>query len=221
MAPVFSLRRAAVVLALVLTGCAGRCGARGGLPPPRLPVLTGADGQKYLLLDKGPYKAFYDRWGRLQRLEYDSNADGRPDQTALHDGQKVPREIQVDQDFDGRTDRWERYDPAGTLVQVGTSRGGPRPDQWRSATAEGGVARIEYDENGDGRIERAETLSEGHIVSAEIDSDRDGRMDRWQTLARGRLLLEDLDTDADGAADQRIRYLDSGKVATLEPLKPR
>ena len=218
-----SLPRASLVLALTLAlaGCAGRCGARGGLPPPRLPVLTGADGQKYLLLDKGPYQAFYDRWGRLQRLEYDSNGDGRPDQTALHDGQKVPREIQVDQDFDGRTDRWERYSASGSLVQVGTSHGGERPDEWRSATKDGAVSRIEYDEDGDGRIERAERLSEGRIVAAEIDSDRDGRMDRWQTVAQGRLLLEDLDTDADGAPDRRIRYEATGKVAGLEALKPR
>jgi hypothetical protein len=212
---------AVIALAVALGGCAGRCGARGGLPPPRLPLLTGADGQKYLLLDKGPYKAFYDRWGRLQRLEYDSNGDGKPDQVALHDGQKVPHQIEVDQDFDGRPDRWERYDSAGTLVKVGSASTGAGPDQWRSASTDGSLARIEYDQDGDGRIERAETLKQGLLVSAEMDSDRDGRMDRWQTIAGGRLVMEELDTDADGAPDRRIRYDAAGRVAALEPSKPR
>ena len=69
---------------------AGQCGARGGLPPPRPPTVTGPDGQTYHLVDKGPYKAFYDAWGRLQRIEYDSNGDGKPDQIARYDGRRHP-----------------------------------------------------------------------------------------------------------------------------------
>lgn len=210
-----------VALALTLGGCAGRCGARGGLPPPRLPVFTGADGQKYHLLDKGPYKAYYDRWGRLQRLEYDSNHDGRADQVALHDGAKVPREIQVDQDFDGKTDRWERYSASGQLERVGTTKGGGRPDTWAAPGTDGSLARLEYDQEGDGKIERAELLKDGLVSAVEIDADRDGRMDRWQTWDKGRLQHETLDTDGDGAPDRRIRYDSSGRVASLEPLPPR
>ena len=107
-----------------LAGCAGQCGARGGLPPPRPPTVKGPDGQKYHLVDKGPYKAFYDRWGRLQRIEYDSNGDGRPDHVARHDGpHRAPTRWTWTLDFDGRTDRWERYDDEGRLLKVGTARG--------------------------------------------------------------------------------------------------
>jgi hypothetical protein len=212
---------ALLALALALTGCAGRCGARGGLPPPRLPVLTGADGQKYLLLDKGDYKAYYDRWGRLQRLEYDSNKDGRPDQIAIHDGAKIPHEIQVDQDFDGKTDRWERYSPTGQLERVGTSSTGGRPDTWAATGTDGSLTRMEYDQDGDGRIERAELLRDGLVTAMEIDADRDGRMDRWQTWEKGRLLTETLDTDGDGRPDRRIRYDASGRVGALESLPAR
>ena len=212
---------ATVAVAVALGGCAGRCGARGGLPPPRMPVFTGADGQKYHLLDKGPYKAYYDRWGRLQRLEYDSNRDGRADQIALHDGAKVPREIQVDQDFDGQTDRWERYAPSGELERVGTTSVGGRPDKWAATGTDGSLARMEYDQDGDGKIERAELIKDGVVSAVEIDADRDGRIDRWQAWEQGRLQSETLDTDADGAPDRRIRYDTRGRVAGLEPLTPR
>jgi hypothetical protein len=212
---------ALLVLATALGGCAGRCGARGGLPPAGMPVFTGADGQQYLLLDKGPYKAYYDRWGRLQRLEYDSNHDGRPDQVALHDGAKVPREIQVDQDFDGKTDRWERYSPSGQLERVGTTKTGGRPDTWATTGTDGSLARMEYDQDGDGKIERAELLKDGLVSAVEIDADRDGRIDRWQAWEKGRLTDETLDTDGDGAPDRRIRYDPRGRVAGLEPLPPR
>jgi hypothetical protein len=204
--------------ALLLTAsCAGRCGARGGLPPDRPATVTGADGQKYHLLDRGAYKAFYDRWGRLQRLEYDSNGDGRPDQIAHHQGQKSPRTIEVDQDFDGRTDRWEDYDPAGQLSKVGTSRRGKGPDIWTSADAQGRPVRREYDEDGDTRPDRWEQLREGVLRTVEIDADRDGRIDRWQAWHEGRLTTEELDTDGDGRADRRIRYAE-GKVVGLEPV---
>ena len=83
--------------------------------------MKGPDGQKYHLVDKGPYKAFYDRWGRLQRIEYDGNGDGRPDHVAHHDGRKRAYQLEVDLDFDGRTDRWEDYDAEGRLLKVGTA----------------------------------------------------------------------------------------------------
>jgi hypothetical protein len=213
-------RGGALALSLLTASCAGRCGARGGLPPPRPPMVTGADGQKYHLLDRGAYKAYYDRWGRLQRLEYDSNGDGRPDHVAHHDGQKSPRTIDVDQDFDGRVDRWEDYDPAGTLVKVGSSRRGKGPDMWTSADAQGQVARVEYDEDGDGKPDRWEQRAAGLVTRVEIDADRDGRPDRWQGWRDGQLQSEEVDTDSDGRADRRIRYA-QGKVVGLEPVAPR
>lgn len=211
----------AVLAALLLAGCAGKCGARGGLPPARPPAVTGADGQKYHLLDKGAYKAFYDRWGRIARLEYDSNGDGKPDHVAHHDGRRVPHVIDVDTDFDGRPDRWERYDEAGTLVRVGSSRDGKGPDRWTAAGPDGQPARVEIDEDRDGRIERAESLAGGKVTAVEIDSDRDGRFDRWQEWSAGRLVAETLDTDQDGTADRRLRYGPRGEILGLEPVAPR
>lgn len=212
----------ALAAAVLAASCAGQCGARGGLPPPRPPTVTGPDGQTYHLVDKGPYKAFYDAWGRLQRIEYDSNGDGKPDQIARHDGRRHPYQLDVDSDFDGHTDRWERYDEEGRLLKVGTARApGQAPNVWTIPHAEGEPERREFDENGDGVIERVEVTRDGRLIAAEVDGDRDGRIDRWQRWEQGRLVAEDLDTDRDGKADRRVRYDAQGKVLSLEPIAAR
>lgn len=216
--------RAAPVLAaaLLAASCAGQCGARGGLPPPRPPTVQGPDGQKYYLVDKGAYKAFYDRWGRMQRIEYDSNGDGKADHIARHDGRHRPYQMDVDSDFDGRTDRWERYDDEGRLLKVGTAREpGRAPDLWTIAATAGEPERREHDPDGDGVIDRVEVIRAGRVAEVQVDSDRDGRMDRWQRWEQGRLLSEDLDTDRDGKPDRTVRYDPRGKVLALEPVVSR
>jgi hypothetical protein len=208
------MRVRAVALALLAAGCGGR----GGLPPELPPIVKGPDGKDYHLVVKGPYKAFYDLWGHLQRIEYDSNGDGRPDRIAHHDGAKTPRLIEVDEDFDGRIDRWEDYDASGQLVKVGVSRRGQGPDLW-SYPGPGGVPlRRDYDEDGDGRVDRVELLEAGRIARVELDSDRDGRMDRWQQWRDGHLVSEDVDTDGDGKPDRRLRYGSGGTLQGLERL---
>jgi len=211
------------ILALVAVACGGRsCGGTGGEPPLLPPSVTGPDGREYYLLDRGAYKAFYDPWGRLQRIEYDSNGDGRPDHVAHHDGARTPHLLEVDEDFDSRTDRWEEYDPRGVLKRVGVSRrGGDRPDLWIVPGPDGLTpVRKEYDDDRDGRVDRAERLSGGVVTRLEVDADRDGRMDRWQSFSAGRLAAEELDTDGDGKPDRRIRYGDKGQVVGLERLGP-
>jgi hypothetical protein len=215
------LRALPAVLALVAAACSGQCGARGGLPPVRPPLVQAPDGQKYYLLDRGPYQAFYDRWGHLQRIEYDSNKDGRPDQIAHHRGEHHARLLEVDEDFDGRMDRWEDYDADGTLVKIGVSRHGRGPDVWVYAGPDGQPRRKEYDEDGDGRVDRAEELAAGRVVRVELDTDRDGRMDRWQEWLEGRLTEERIDTDRDGRPDRRLRYGAHGEVVSLEPVARR
>ena len=184
--------------------------------------MQGRDGQKQYLVDKGPYKAFYDAWGRMQRIEYDSNGDGRPDYIARHDGRRRPHQVDVDSDFDGRTDRWERYDDLGRLLKVGTAREpGRAPDLWTSVPAAGEPERREHDPDGDGVIDRVEILRDGRVTEVQVDGDRDGRMDRWQRWEQGHLRSEDLDTDRDGAPDRTVRYDPRGKVLALEPVASR
>ena len=216
------VQRGSLLLSLVLcAACAGRCGALGGLPPERPPLVTGPDGRTYHLVGRGPYQAFYDRWGRLQRLEYDQNGDGRADQVAHHDGARTPRTIEVDEDYDGVVDRWEDYDPSGRLSRVGSSRRGGAPDVWSAPGPDGQPVRKEYDEDGDGRPDRVEMLRAGEVTGVTIDQDRDGRPDRWQSWRQGRLTGEELDTDADGRPDRRLRYGEDGRVLRLDPVTAR
>jgi hypothetical protein len=196
------------------------CGGRGGTPPGRPPIFVGQDGQKYYLMEKGPYTAFYDPWGRLSRLEYDANEDGKADHVAHHEGKKLARLLEIDSDFDGLFERWEYFDDQGLLVKVGAARKSSAPDIWTFADETGQVVRIEYDEDGDGAPDRGETLVAGVVRGVDLDTDRDGKPDRWQKWEAGRLLLEELDTDADGVADRRLRYGAQGEVLGMESLDP-
>ncbi|HUL78284.1 MAG TPA: hypothetical protein VL691_13555, partial [Vicinamibacteria bacterium] len=126
-------RRALLLLGAVLaTACGGRgCIGRGGLPPEPLPTVKRSDGREYRVLDKGAWKGYYDREGRLAIVEYDSDGDGRPDYIAHYDEQRQIRLIEVDEDHDGWVDRFEYYDAAGHLEKVGRwrkQRG--RADEW-------------------------------------------------------------------------------------------
>jgi hypothetical protein len=209
--------RVLLIAVLALGAAAVACGGLGGLPPELPPSVKGADGREYVLLDRGPYKGFYDKQGRLQRIEYDSNHDGKPDYVAHHDGEKSPHLLDIDEDFDGRTDRWEEYDPAGRLVKVGFSRRhAGAPDLWVTPGPGDLPAKKEYDENGDMRVDRREILRGGLIVKVEIDSDNDGQIDRWQDWGTGKLTSELLDTDGDGKPDRKITYSDKGRVLRLE-----
>jgi hypothetical protein len=193
------------------------CGGSGGLPPELPPVVKGPDGKEYLLLDRGKYKGFYDRWGRLQRIEYDSNGDGKADVIAYHDGAKSPHQLAIDEDFDGRFDRWEDYDPQGVLRNVGLSRRhNGHPDMWVVSTANDVPLRKDYDDDQDGRINRSEIFAHGLLVRVEMDTNGDGKVDRWQDWSAGHLTSELVDTDGDGKPDRKITYGDKGRVLRLE-----
>ena len=209
----------AVTLAWV-TGCSGRGCPSGAPSAPAWRVVTADDGTEYRLVERGRYRTYYDMGGALERIEYDSDADGRADHVAHFDGADVPRLLEVDSNLDGAVDRWEHYDAAGELVKVGYSDSGAQAERWAYPDADGLPQRMEYDSDGDQRVDRAEVFDQGRLVRVEVDSDRDGQMDRWQDWRSGILGSEDVDTDADGKPDVRLRYDAGGSVNALEPLPP-
>src|SRR4029077_10630039 len=133
----------------------GGTGGTGMIAPP---VYTDKEGKQHHVIDKGAYKAYYDMSGKLERIEYDKNGDGKPDHIAYHDGNKTPRRIDVDSDFDGKMDRWEYYDADGVLEKIGAARNGKGPDVWLFQGPGGEPRRKEYDDDGDGKVDRAEVL---------------------------------------------------------------
>src|SRR5262245_15080323 len=58
-------------------------------------------------------KSEYDKSGRLTRLTYDRDGDGKIDAWGYMDGSRVVR-VEVDENGDGQVDRWEYHtDPPG------------------------------------------------------------------------------------------------------------
>ena len=54
-------------------------------------------------------------------MKYDSDGDGKFDTFSYMDGATVQR-IEIDQNEDGKIDRWEYYGPGQKLERVGFSR---------------------------------------------------------------------------------------------------
>jgi hypothetical protein len=212
--------RSPVAIGLLMLGTLVACGGRHGEPPSRPPQVADKDGDRRYLVQRGPYKAFYDRWGRIARIEHDSNGDGKPDRISHHNAQRTPYSIEVDTDLDGRMDRWESYDERGTLLKFAVSRQGQRADMWIIVDPQGRPQRREYDDDRDGKVERAEILRGVHVFRTEIDSDRDGRFDRWQDWVGSLVVSEELDTDSDGKPDRRVHFSRRGNVTRTERLAP-
>lgn len=86
----------------------------------------------------------YDQSGKLEKLEYDRNADGKVDTWGFMDGTRVVR-VEADENGDGKVDSWEFHKaasagPAGATTSPETS-----------------VERIEKATKFDGRVSRWST----------------------------------------------------------------
>jgi hypothetical protein len=209
------------LLGLSAVACSRSCG-KSPSSEPRL--VKDTDGRKRYLVQKGEFKAYYDAWGRLQRIEQDEDGDGYRDKVSHHGaGSKIPYLIEIDTDHDRRFDRWEYYDRAtGAMIKIGSSRHGWAPDIWIYPDSDGRPIKREYDEDKDNRVDRIELLQDGRLVRTEIDADRDGRFDRWESWSpSGVMTYEELDTNGDGRPDHRIRFTADGKVAAVERIKNR
>jgi hypothetical protein len=88
-------------------------------------------------------QASYDQQtGRLQRLTYDANKNGRIDTWTYMDGKTILRS-EIDRDEDGAVDRWEYHAPDGSVERIRTAE----------------------DDDGDGKPDRWETYIDGRIAS--------------------------------------------------------
>jgi hypothetical protein len=155
----------------------------------------------------------YDReTGRLTLLKYDANGDGTPDTFSYMDGTRVVR-IEIDQDQDGKIDRWEYYGPDRRLEKVGFSRAHDGTvDAWSYANPDGTIARVEVSLRRDGRVDRIEYYEHNAMVRAEEDTDHDGRIDKWEQYEGTRLASVAFDTMHRGAPDRRLVYAADGDV---------
>lgn len=155
--------------------------------------------------------------GRLQRLDYDPDGNGRVNVRTEMDGSRPVRSL-IDKNEDGVVERWEYYDQSARVVKVGTaSRGDGREDTWLFPAPDGSVARIERSTRRDGKVTRWEDHGASGITAAREDADGDGRVDRWETYRDGALVMLALDgTRTRGRPDRRLVYAADGSLERLE-----
>jgi hypothetical protein len=148
-------------------------------------------------------QAGYDAKGRLQKIAYDRNGDGKPDAWGYMDGAHVVR-VEVDENGDGTIDRWEFH----------------RPDAGPAGAAAADVDRtLEHIERAtklDGHVSRWEYFTDGVLSRVEEDADGDGKVDKWETYANGALTMMALDTSGRGTPDRRLIYRPDGSLERIE-----
>jgi len=148
--------------------------------------------------------------GKLQLLKYDSKNTGKFDTFSYMDGARVLR-VEIDQDQDGKIDRWEYYDDKQKVVKVGFSRANDgKEDAWSFTGPDGTINRIDYLTGRDGKIARTEHFDKGALVTAEEDTDEDGKIDKWETYENGHMTSVAFDTVHRGTPDRRLVYGDAG-----------
>lgn len=138
----------------------------------------------------------YDPSGKLTRLAYDANGNGKEDTWAYMDGARLVR-LEADENEDGHIDRWEYYPAAASGLKT--------PPE-----------RIERSRRADGRIFRRELFENGELARIEEDTDDNGVMDKWETYAAGALTMLALDTAGRGKPDRRLIYRPDGALDRIE-----
>ena len=188
-------------------------------------TFAGCAGRDDLDRDR-PAAEYHHETGRLQRLAFDSNDDGRNDATGILDGAQV-RHIELDTNGNGRVDRWEFYDADGGASKVGLSR---QDDGVMDAVAVYGrdqrLLRLEVSTRRDTRFDRIEFYQAGRLARAEEDTDADGAIDKWETYRSNPrngpgeppvfVTAVAFDDAAAGRPTRRLVYGPDGQVARVE-----
>jgi antitoxin component YwqK of YwqJK toxin-antitoxin module len=152
-------------------------------------------------------QASYDKdTGKLNQLTVDAKNDGKPNIYSYMDGSKFVR-IEIDNDEDGKIDRWEYYGPDQKVQKVGLSRANDGVvDSWAYQGTDGLVSKVEVSTRRDGKVSRTESYETGSLARAEEDSDGDGQIDKWETYADGALATVGFDTTHSGKPTRTIDY---------------
>jgi hypothetical protein len=146
-------------------------------------VLTGCSRADATTVDR-PAAEYDSATGRLRRLTFDANKNGRNNAVGMMDGARIER-IEVDTDENGTADYWEFYDRGGVLTRVeeDTNRDG-RVDKWETyralANPSAGdppsiVSSVAFDDAHRGAPTRILVFADdGAVERVETDPDGDG-----------------------------------------------
>ena len=164
--------------------------------------------------------------GRLRRLEYDVNNNGRNDAVSFMDGAAIHR-IELDLDENGKVDRWDFYNEDRSLQKIGWSRANDGVmDTQAFYGPDATLQRIEVSTKRDGRFDRVEFYDRGVLVRSEDDADGDGRTDKWETYVPNpqpgpgeppyAIASAAFDDTGSGRPTRRFHYGPHGQVTIVE-----
>lgn len=164
--------------------------------------------------------------GRLTRLEFDANKNGKNDGVSYMDGTRVVR-IELDLDENGKVERWDFYTPDGSLEKVGLSGlNDGVMDAQTFYNTDRTIQRIEISTKRDGRFDKTEFYEQGGLVRSEEDVNGDGRADKWETyrpIARAGpnepaygITSTTFDDTGSGHPERRFLYGPGGAITSVE-----
>lgn len=151
-------------------------------------------------------KPEYDLEGRLTKLTFDRDGDGKIDTWGYMDGPRVVR-VEVDQNGDGKPDLWEYH---------GANVSAPKPPASGGDPVDPTLERRERATKHDGRVSRREFFEAGILGRVEEDTDQNGKVDKWETYLDGSLSVMALDTTGRGRPDRRLLYRTDGTLDRIE-----
>jgi hypothetical protein len=160
--------------------------------------------------------SYHDANGRPTRELLDENGDGTPDRTVWYDAASGQEQrIEEDTNLDGRVDSWVELRAGQPARQRRDTNYDGMADSW-SFYRDGVLVRQEEDPDGDGFRNRVVLYDAGRIVREREDDDGDGRVERVTHYdASERVARRDEDTDGDGLVDVRSIY-EAGRLLRRE-----
>lgn len=157
--------------------------------------------------------------GRLLRVEFDADGDGRTDVWSFYENGALARQ-EIDDNRDGRVDA-RLVVTDGELVRAEVDRDGDGRFDALEIYAGGELTRQHLDDDGDGRFETIHVFAAGRHTRTEKDTTGDGQIDRWVFFDEGESpRLVEQDVDGDGVPDLRHRRQADGSFATDAPDAP-
>jgi hypothetical protein len=172
-------------------------------------------------------RAEYDpRTGRLSRLSFDLNKNGKNDSVSYMDGTRILR-VELDLDENGKTERWDFYKPDGALDKVGfASKDDGVMDSEAFYTADGQLQRIEISTKRNGRFDRVEFYERNVLTQSQDDTNGDGKPDKWDFYTPRRehaagepayaITATEFDDSKSGHPERRFTYAANGAVARVD-----
>jgi hypothetical protein len=175
-----------------------------------------------------PQAEYDSETGRIRRLSFDFNRNGRNDALSIMDGTRIDH-VELDFDEDGKVDRWDFYRGGQSLQSVGlSSLNDGVMDSQAIYGPRGELVRIEASSTRDGRFDRVEFYEAAALVRSEEDRNGDGRTDKWETYRPNTNTAPNeppyviasvaFDDSGRGIPQRRLVYGENGRTLRVEDL---